>query len=101
VSTIAPVHGVEHRPIRDLDELSEVFRAAEKPRSEFRIGAEAEKFAVVERTGVPLDYEHGVTRIFGALATLGWLPERESRDGPIIALRRGAASVTLEPGAQV
>jgi glutamate--cysteine ligase len=101
VSTTAPVHGDAHRPIRDLDELSEVFRAAEKPREQFRIGAEAEKFAVVERTGVPLDYEHGVTRIFGALAAAGWIAERESHEGPIIALRRGAASVTLEPGAQV
>jgi len=45
VSIIAPVQGDEHRPIRDLDELSEVFRAAEKPREQFRIGAEAEKFA--------------------------------------------------------
>jgi glutamate--cysteine ligase len=95
------VYGAEHRPIRDLDELSEIFRAAEKPQSEFRIGAEAEKFAVVERTGVPLDYEHGVTRIFGALAGVGWVPEREGHDGPVIALRRGAASVTLELGARL
>ena len=101
MSTTATVPGYEHHPIRDLDELSEVFRAAEKPREQFRIGAEAEKFAVVERTGVPLDYEHGVTRVFGALATCGWVPERESHDGPVIAMRRGSASVTLEPGAQL
>ena len=101
MSIIAPVQGDEHRPIRDLDELSEVFRAAEKPREQFRIGAEAEKFAVVERTGVPLDYEHGVKRVFGALAASGWLPERESHDGPVIAMRRASASVTLEPGAQL
>jgi len=91
----------EHRPLRDLHELSEVFRAAEKPASRFRIGAEAEKFAVARQSGAPLDYEHGITRVFAALEQLGWAPERESDDGPVIALRRGAASITLEPGAQL
>jgi glutamate--cysteine ligase len=101
VSTIAPVLGEEHRPIRDLDELSEIFRKVEKPRERFLIGAEAEKFAVASQSGAALDYEHGVTRIFGALTGLGWAPERESHAGPVIALRRGAASITLEPGAQL
>lgn len=89
------------RPIRDFDELSDVFRHAEKPESQWRIGAEAEKFAVTKQTGAPLDYVHGVARIFQALEAVGWQPERESHDGPVIALRRGGASVTLEPGAQV
>jgi glutamate--cysteine ligase len=89
------------RPIRDFDELSSVFRQAEKPESEWRIGAEAEKFAVFAETGAPLDYADGVGRIFAALEAAGWQPERESHDGPVIALRRGGASVTLEPGAQV
>jgi glutamate--cysteine ligase len=97
----APVSAAEHRPILDLDELREVFRGAEKPPAHHRIGAEAEKFAVVERTGAPLDYEHGVTRVFAALEPLGWVPERETSEGPVIAMRRGAASVTLEPGAQL
>jgi len=89
------------RPIRDFDELSSVFQHAEKPPSEWRIGAEAEKFAVYAETGAPLDYAHGVARIFQALEGVGWQPERENHDGPVIALRRGGASVTLEPGAQV
>ncbi len=87
-------------PIRDLDHLCEVFRAAEKPPDRFRIGAEAEKFAV-NADGTPLDYEHGVTRVFAALEAFGWVPERESSDGPVIALRRANASITLEPGAQL
>jgi glutamate--cysteine ligase len=101
LSTTVSEHDSEQRPVTDLDELSEVFRSAEKPASQFRIGAEAEKFAVVERTGAPLDYAHGVVRIFGALEKLGWVPERETEEGPVIALRRGAASITLEPGAQL
>jgi glutamate--cysteine ligase len=101
LSTTVPEHDYEQRPLTDLDELSEVFRSAEKPASRFRIGAEAEKFAVLERTGAPLDYTHGVVRIFASLEKLGWVPERETDQGPVIALRRGAASITLEPGAQL
>lgn len=90
------------RPISNLDELDTVFRAVEKPADKFRIGAEAEKFAI-KADGAPLQYEgdDGVVGIFDALSEYGWEPERESADGPIISLRRGGASITLEPGAQL
>jgi glutamate--cysteine ligase len=90
------------RPIRDLDELSAVFNAAEKPVEQFRIGAEAEKFAIFA-DGSPLHYEgaQGIVGIFDELAAYGWEPERESPDGPVISLRRGGASITLEPGSQL
>ncbi len=90
------------RPIRDIDELVDVFRAAEKRPEQFRIGTEAEKFAVTAQ-GEPLAYEgeRGVVAIFEALSQYGWEPEREIEDGPVIALRRGAASITLEPGSQL
>jgi glutamate--cysteine ligase len=90
------------RPIQSLDELCEVFRSAEKPAAQFRIGAEAEKFAI-NADGQPLHYEgeRGVVGIFEALDDFGWEPEREAPNGPVIALRRGAASITLEPGSQL
>jgi len=90
------------RPIQSLDELDAVFRAAEKPADKFRIGAEAEKFAI-KADGAPLQYEgaDGVVGIFDALSEYGWEPERESPDGPVISLRRGGASITLEPGSQL
>lgn len=90
------------RPIRDLDELADVFRSSEKTPDKFRIGAEAEKFAI-RADGTPLQYEgpEGVVGIFEALADFGWEPERETPDGPAIALRRGGASITLEPGSQL
>ncbi len=90
------------RPILSLDELDTVFRAAEKPADKFRIGAEAEKFAI-KADGAPLQYEgaDGVVGIFEALSEYGWESERESPDGPIISLRRGGASITLEPGSQL
>jgi glutamate--cysteine ligase len=89
-------------PLRDVDQLAEVFRASEKTADKFRIGAEAEKFAV-KADGSPLAYEgdDGVVGIFDDLADYGWEPERETADGPVISLRRGAASITLEPGSQL
>src|SRR5262245_7021157 len=94
----------DDQPLRSEDDLIDLFRAAEKPPSAWRIGAEAEKFGVDADTGAPLAYEgeRGVLRIFGALTEgHGWEPEREKLDGPIIALRRESARVTLEPGAQL
>jgi glutamate--cysteine ligase len=91
------------RPLRTSDDLLELFHHAEKPRSEFRIGTEAEKFAVDSDTGAPLQYEgeRSVKRIFAALVPHGWQEERETADGPVISLHRGQASITLEPGSQL
>jgi len=90
------------RPIRGLAELVSVFQGAEKPSGPFRIGVEAEKFGVHAPTGTPISYdgERSVVRIFDALERCGWLPEREKADGPVVALRRNGASITLEPGSQ-
>ena len=91
-------------PLRDLDALLAVFHEAETPRAEWRVGTETERFGVLGPDARPLSYEgpRGVEAIFESLVGQeGWEPERESSDGPIIALRRGSTSVTLEPGAQV
>jgi glutamate--cysteine ligase len=92
----------DERPLKSAADLSEVFREAEKPDGRQRIGAEAEKFGVF-RDGRPLPYEGtaSVLAIFADLERFGWQPERESEDGPVIALRRGSASITLEPGSQL
>jgi glutamate--cysteine ligase len=82
--------------------LLELFQHAEKPRSEFRIGTETEKFAVDSDTGAPLMYEgaRGVTRIFADFVKRGWQEVRETDDGPVISLLRDQHSITLEPGSQ-
>ncbi len=91
------------RPLTSTEELCTFFRSSEKPPSQFRIGAEAEKFAVFRSDGSPLGYpgERGVVAIFHDLERFGWEPDRESPDGPVIALRNAVASVTLEPGSQL
>src|SRR5262249_33836614 len=90
-------------PIR-RDDLVAPFAEACKPRSEWRIGPEMEKFGIVEATMRPLPYlgDKSVLHVLEYLAkNHGWVPEREHESGPIIALARGGASITLEPGAQL
>jgi glutamate--cysteine ligase len=91
-------------PLRSYDDLFQVFRAAEKPESEFLIGPEMEKPGVDAETFAPIRYE-GKKSVLAVLENLiaehGWTADRESEDGPIIALVRGRASVTLEPGGQL
>jgi glutamate--cysteine ligase len=91
-------------PIRRRDDLLLPFVAACKPRDRWRIGPEMEKFGIVEPAHTPVPYsgDRGVLRILEELASKHeWIPEREHDGGPIIALTRGGASVTLEPGAQL
>ena len=91
-------------PLRDEAELELLFVRACKPRALWRVGAEAEKFGVDASTGAPLHYQ-GARGVEGILHTLierhGWYEEAEYPGGPLIALRRGEASVTLEPGSQL
>ena len=91
-------------PLRDASELELIFVRSCKHRDFWRCGAEAEKFGVDAKTGAPLHYR-GDRGVEGILRTLierhGWHEEAEYDGGPLIALRRGDASVTLEPGAQL
>jgi glutamate--cysteine ligase len=91
------------QPIRSRDDLCFVLAAPEQPEASWRIGAESEKFGVHERTGQALQYDgdFGVLRIFEWLIReRGWAALRETVDGPIIALSKEGAGITLEPGAQ-
>ncbi len=89
--------------ILSRDELVSVFAQAEKPKEQFLIGAEGEKFGVQERTGRPLFYggDFSVCQVIRHLCSeYGWSPIREVEDGPLLGAERGQASLTLEPGAQ-
>ncbi len=101
VTTTDP-HDLE--PIRRRDDLFVPFVEACKPRERWRIGPEMEKFGLIESTRSPLPYsgDRSVFRVLEELAAQhGWTAESEHEGGPIIALVRGGASVTLEPGAQL
>jgi glutamate--cysteine ligase len=91
-------------PIRAIEELEQIFHDAEKPRERHLIGAEAEKFGVDDRTLEPIPYagKSSILAIFDRLeARHGWSKVSEAAGSPVIALERGQASITLEPGAQL
>lgn len=88
------------KPIASYDDLLSIFHSAIKPASEFRVGAEMEKFGVYD-DGTPVPYEGGVRTILEGLSKSGWQPDVETENGPLIALLRGGASITLEPGSQL
>jgi glutamate--cysteine ligase len=103
MSPPAAMPEADEAPVR-RDQLAELFVEAEKPPEQFRVGGEAEKFGVDRATGAPVGYDgaRGIRRVFDALVRdHGWVPSAETEGGPVIALQRGQASITLEPAAQL
>jgi glutamate--cysteine ligase len=87
-----------------VDELYAPFHDAQKPAEAFRVGTEAEKFGLLTDTRAPLPYDgpRGVHRVLeGLIARHDWSAEHEYEGGELIALKRGEASITLEPGGQL
>ena len=90
--------------LRTRDDLLEPFYDACKPPERHLIGAEAERFGLDAETNGPLPYEgeRSVAAVLRALvAGYGWKPTPEVEGGPLIALGRSGASITLEPGGQL
>src|SRR6202790_299914 len=90
-------------PIETRDELVAWFAAGIKPKSQFRIGTEHEKFAftVDERRPVPYENRRSIRALLeGMQHLLGWEPIVE--DGNIIGLFdvTGGGAISLEPGGQ-
>lgn len=95
----ASTHAV---PIESVDQLIEQFHHAGKPRERWRIGTEYEKVVVDRLTGraAPFSGPRGIEAMLRALAErFGWEPKEEG--GRVVALARGGASITLEPGGQL
>lgn len=86
-------------PITSVRQLAEWFAQGSKPREAWRIGTEHEKFGFRRDDLSPPPYEPGGIRaMLEGLERLGWEPILD-RGNPI-GLKRGQASVSLEPGGQ-
>lgn len=88
--------------IRDKSELVEWFEAGCKPKEDWRIGTEHEKFGFINANLSPLPYEGkaSVSSIFdGLVKQFDWLPIYENE--LIIGLTKNGASISLEPGGQL
>ena len=92
--------------IESRDELVAYLEAGCKPKSEWRIGTEHEKFGFYRRGHAPVPYEgeRGIRALLETLAQrFGWDPSPRTATSSRCAARtaRRAASVSLEPGGQL
>ncbi|MBW8268245.1 glutamate--cysteine ligase [Caldovatus aquaticus] len=87
-------------PIESARQLAEWFEKGSKPQSEWRIGTEHEKFGFRRDTlAAPPYAPDGIRALLEGLAAKGWTPILDN--GNLIGLRRGGASVSLEPAGQL
>ena len=87
-------------PIESRDDLVRYIADGAKPKAEWRIGTEHEKFVYDLRTHKPLAYDArpGIRMLLDGMRRFGWEPVLEN--GNIIGLTQDGASLSLEPGGQ-
>ncbi|HVZ70270.1 MAG TPA: glutamate--cysteine ligase [Rhizomicrobium sp.] len=87
-------------PIGSRDDLVNYLAAGSKPRADWRIGTEHEKFVYDPRTLKPVPYEGrpGIRALLEGMQRFGWQPVLEGEN--IIGLTQNGASLSLEPGGQ-
>jgi glutamate--cysteine ligase len=89
---------VDDRPLT-AEMLTAYIAAGCKPESQFRIGAEHEKFVFRTGSNAPVPYEpQGIKALLDGLMAFGWNGVYEGET--LIALERGKANVSLEPAGQ-
>jgi len=89
-------------PIESFDQLASYMESGCKPKDEWRIGTEHEKFGYCKDSLLPIPYEgpSGVKAMLEGLRDKhGWAPVEEA--GALIGLTKGGANVSLEPGGQL
>ncbi|MBL8957896.1 MAG: glutamate--cysteine ligase, partial [Myxococcaceae bacterium] len=90
----------EARAVTTVDDLVGYFRAAEKKAGDRLIGLEHEKLIYPKGGAVPPAYTSGIERVLAGFAAHGWKEHREAEGLPVIAMTRGNATLSLEPGGQ-
>jgi glutamate--cysteine ligase len=87
-------------PITSRRQLAEWFAAGGKPRESWGVGTEHEKFGFYRGDSAPPPYEpDGIRAVLEGMQARGWAPILDN--GNPIGLKRGAASISLEPGGQL
>lgn len=89
-------------PIEHRDQLAAYIASGEKPREDWRIGTEHEKFGYNKANLLPLPYEGDCSiraMLTGLRDRFGWLPVTEGDN--LIGLERNGANISLEPGGQL
>ncbi len=94
---------VDERPLENFGQMVEWFAIGCKPKDQWRIGTEHEKFAFYNEDFSPVPYEgeRGIEALLnGMKAELGW--EAITDEGRIIGLAggKGEGAISIEPGGQ-
>ena len=87
-------------PIGSRADLIEHLSSGSKPREQWRIGTEHEKFVYDLKTFRPVPYEgpNGIRALLEGMTRFGWQPVMEREH--IIGGSQNGASISLEPGGQ-
>ena len=88
-------------PIESKDDLVAFLESGSKPRADWRIGTEHEKFGFTwdDLKPIPFEGERSISAILQAMSDdFGWEPIEEG--GRLVALKKDGASISLEPGGQ-
>jgi glutamate--cysteine ligase len=87
-------------PIESRDDLVRYIEDGAKPRAQWRIGTEHEKFVYDLATHKPLAYagRPGIRAMLEGMRRFGWEPVMEGDN--IIGLSQDGAGISLEPGGQ-
>lgn len=87
--------------IEDISQLVEPMASGEKPRDQWRIGTEHEKFVYCTDDHHAPSYEEpgGIRDLLLALQEFGWKPVEEN--GKVIAMAGDDGTVSLEPAGQL
>ncbi len=87
-------------PIEDFAQLAQMMADGCKPKADWRIGTEHEKFGWLTDTRAPLPYagDRSISALFAGLQGFGWAPVLEADN--VIGMTRNGANISLEPGGQ-
>lgn len=85
-------------PIGSEDELVDWFADGEKTSGRLGVGVEHEKLPYRNADFGPVTYGEGIGPFLKGMSRFGWEP---IGGNAVVALKRGAESITLEPGGQV
>jgi glutamate--cysteine ligase len=88
-------------PIESRDDLVRYLEAGCKPKADWRIGTEHEKFGFKKADNSPIPYggERGIRAMLEGFKEFGWEPIFEGDN--IIGLKKDGAAISLEPGGQL
>jgi glutamate--cysteine ligase len=103
VSGPTPDNAAARAPIENRDQLIAYFTEGFKPKADWRIGTEHEKFAFYKETLGPVPYEGAIgirALLEGLRSTYGWTGVYEGEHIIALADPSSLANISLEPGGQ-